>query len=475
MSKKTIGEQIADLESTRAARVAKMEEVVGKSLEGGRTTDEAEGEEIDTLSDEIKAIDKDLARLKDIQSLQLANAKPVEGDGIKAASESRNYATVKTAEKLEPGIQFARHAMCIYAAKGNIAEAANMAREHYGEDSPVARVMKMASGRSMETIIKGTVVAGTTQDTDYANPLVAYNNYSGDFVEFLRGRTLIGQFGTGSIPALRRIPFNVHIKGQTNGGTGYWTGEGKPKPVTAFGFNDAYHGWYKVAGIAVLTDELIRFSDPSAAVLVRDSLADALTERMDTDFIDPSFTGSANVSPASITNGASSSAASGTDADAVRADIATMWEAAITAKNPMRSAVYITDPGTALRLSLMRNALGNKEFPGITMNGGELEGVPVLVSDYVPVDSTGGLFILVNASDVYFSDDGQATVDYSNQASIQMLDNPTNASDTGTATTMVSMFQTDSTAIRAHRFVNWSRRRSTAVYVLTAVNWGTGS
>jgi hypothetical protein len=79
---------------------------------------------------------------------------------------------------------------------------------------------------------------------------------------------------------------------------------------------------------------------------------------------------------------------------------------------------------------------------------------------------------LVNASDVYYSDDGQATVDMSNQASIQMLDNPTNNSGTGTATSLVSMFQTDSTAFRMHRFANWSRRRASSFAYLTGVNWG---
>src|SRR3546814_8268332 len=100
--------------------------------------------------------------------------------------------------------------------------------------------------------------------------------------------TILGRFGAGGIPSLRRIPFNVHIKGQTVGGTGYWVGEGKPKPVTKFGYNDTYHGWFKVAAISVLTDELIRFSDPSAENYVRDALADVLVARMDTDFIDRS-------------------------------------------------------------------------------------------------------------------------------------------------------------------------------------------
>lgn len=56
-----------------------------------------------------------------------------------------------------------------------------------------------------------------------------------------------------------------------------------------------------------------------------------------------------------------------------------------------------------------------------------------------------------------------------------MLDNPTNDSVTPTATSMVSMYQTDSVALRAHRFINWSKRRSTAVRWLHAVSWGGAS
>jgi hypothetical protein len=38
--------------------------------------------------------------------------------------------------------------------------------------------------------------------------------------------------------------------------------------------------------------------------------------------------------------------------------------------------------------------------------------------------------------------------------------------------TMVSMFQTNSVAIRAERWINWKRRRSAAVSYLTGVGWG---
>jgi hypothetical protein len=56
-----------------------------------------------------------------------------------------------------------------------------------------------------------------------------------------------------------------------------------------------------------------------------------------------------------------------------------------------------------------------------------------------------------------------------------MLDNPTNNSASGTATSMVSMFQTNSTAFRAERYINWARRRASGVSYLVDVAWGQGA
>ncbi|HAI2204508.1 TPA: hypothetical protein HI057_25810 [Escherichia coli] len=42
-------------------------------------------------------------------------------------------------------------------------------------------------------------------------------------------------------------------------------------------------------------------------------------------------------------------------------------------------------------------------------------------------------------------------------------------------TLLVSMFQTGSVAIRAERWINWRRRRTAAVAVITGVNYGSAS
>nr|CAD6417805.1 phage major capsid protein [Rhizobium sp. Q54] len=465
---KTIAEQIAALEASRAAKSARMAEVMQKSMDEGRSTDQAEQEEFDTLSQEVEAIDGDLKRLRTMEKMQASAAKPVAGQKSEEGTQARQGlapVTVK-APKADKGIEFARLAKVKALSYLNRESSRDIAKQLYGENSVVYGIVS-----------KATVVAGSSVSGNWAEDLVGdETSVYADFAEYLRPMTILGKFGNNGIPALRRVPFRTPLMGQTGGGQAYWVGEGKPKPLTAFDFSRTTLDELKVATITVVTEELIRKSSPSADAILRDALAAAVAERIDEDFIDPAKAASAGVSPASITNGVSAITSSGATADDIRADVRSAMATFIDANNAPTSGVWIMSATTALALSLMMNPLGQAEFPGLTMNGGTFAGLPVIVSEYVPADSGGGMVVLANASDIYFADEGGVQVDVSREASLQMLDNPTNASVDGTATSMVSMWQTNSVAFRAERILNWARRRSSAVAVLQDVNWGvTGS
>lgn len=473
-----IAEQIKDLEATIAAKRAERQAIQEKATKEGRTKDESEREAFETLGQEIDALVKEIADLRQLQAEEAEQAKPVvTAPEVRSASDSRSPKVyVEREEKLDKGIEFARFAMCLTAAKGDVSKALNLAKTHYPKNHRIINVLRAAEQTGSEfsryahgMYQRAAVPAGTTGGEDWAAPLVEYNQFAGDFIEFLRPRTIIGRFGTDGIPDLRRIPFNVHIRAQTSGGSANWVGEGKPKPVTSFEFDDVYHGWAKIAAITVLSDELVRFSNPAAEALVRDTLADTIVARMDTDFVDPNNSGSAGVKPKSITNGVPGIPSVGDDGDAVRADIQALWQAAIAANLPATGAVYITTPYIALGLSLLTNPLGQREFPEMTMEGGRLLGRPVIVSNYVPA----GNFILAFAPELYLSDDGQVTLDASREAAIEMLDGTlVQDATSGTGTSLVSMFQTNSVALRAERYINWSKRRAAAVNRLIDVNWG---
>lgn len=486
---KTFKEQITDLENTRAAKAARQTDIMSKAVTEGRSTDDTEADEFDLLGGELKKIDGDLMRLRSLEESNRAAATRVDGTDPEAASRSRAqvapgtetraaggggsfFAVPRTVEKLAPGIQFARFVMCVGAAKGDLTAASHMARVRFPHDEAINQTLKAMRDMGTTEFHKNVVTAADTQDGSYAGPLLAYNQFAGDFVEFLRPLSILGRFGTPGIPDLRRIPFNVHVRGQTSGGSGYWIGEGAPVPLTSFGFNDAYLGYTKLGSIAVLTEEMMRFSNPAAEVYVRDALASAIIQRSDTDFIDPANAGVANVKPASITNGVTPITSSGNTADDVRADIDALWQSAGAADVPPQSAVYITTNKAVRRLALMRNGLGQREFPDVTMFGGALDGVPIIMSNYVPYASPGSLFVLAFASEIWLADDNEVTIDASREASLQMMDNPTVNSATGTPTSLVSMFQTHSVALRAERYQNWKKRRALACAYIAGSDWG---
>ncbi|ECD2846415.1 phage major capsid protein, partial [Salmonella enterica subsp. enterica serovar Senftenberg] len=290
--------------------------------------------------------------------------------------------------------------------------------------------------------------------------------YAQDFVEYLRPQTIIGRFGQGNIPSLRKVPFNIRIPAQTSGGSANWVGQGKAKPLTKFDFESITFSFAKVAAIAVLTDELIRFSNPAADALVRNALAEAVIARLDTDFISPSKAEVANVSPASITNGITAVPSTGNPDD----DAAAAFGVFVAANLQPNGAVWLMSSTTALALSMRKNALGQKEYPEMTLLGGTFQGLPVIVSQYV-----GNQLVLVNAPDIYLADDGGVAVDMSREASLEMESDPAGDSITPTGTELVSMFQTNSVAIRAERWINWKRRRTAAVAVISGVNYGAGA
>lgn len=460
-------EQITAFENKRAANLGTMKSIMDAAANEGATLDAAQQEEFDGLEADNVAIDSHLKRLRAVERAAGAASTPISGGASSDGSAARGgQIVVKTQPKLAPGIEFARLAKCYGMAKGVMGEAIRIAEGNYGENANVVGALKALPALDSARVNKASVAGGST--TNWAGALVGDEGSAfADFVEFLRPLTILGRFGVGGVPALRTVPFRVPLVAQTAGGAGYWVGEGKAKPLTAFDFTRTTLGPLKVANIAVLTEEVIRDSSPAAEQIVRDELANALRARLDTDFIDPSKAAVADISPASITNGAATAASRGNDADSVRADVQTLMATYIAANLAPSTGVWIMSTTNALALSMMVNALGQPEFPGITMQGGTFFGLPVIVSEFV-----GSIVALVNASDIYLADDGDIAVDLSREASLVMADNPTMDSTTPTAAQMVSMFQTNSVAFRAERTINWARRRAASVAYLTGVTWG---
>lgn len=454
MAKKSIADQISAFTATREAKSADMDAIMDAAAEKGETLDADAKEKYDTLVGEVKEIDDHIVRLKAAEERNVAAAKAVVGVSEKAAGESRGSIPVVHAKRnVEKGIIFTRLLGAKYAAyKSNgMITPLEVARNKFG-DTP-----------EVEAIIKAAVAAGSTTDSTWASPLVESTNATNEFVEMLRPATIIGR-----IPGFTRVPFNTKVPRTTGDPTAYWVGEGAVKPLSAMAFDSIELLFNKVAGIVPMTEELMRFSNPSAEMIVRDGLIAAVAYLTDRDFLDPTKAEVVGVSPASVTNGVTAIAASGTTADAMRDDLGNLIAEYLEANMSVGGLILVMTSAQAMRLSLMRNSLGQREFTDINLNGGSLEGIPVVTSENIvamggsPTD--GYPIVAINAPEVLLAEGG-VEIDISREASLQMdsaPDSPETAS-----TILVSLWQRNMVALRAERFITWKKRRTGAVQYIS--------
>lgn len=455
-----ISEKIARFEEKRAANVARIAAIHEETDE---SLNEQQLDEVKGLEAEIATIDRDLPSLKLTETNLAKTAKPVAprtADGDPATPSATPGVSVKAPEKLEKGISFARLVKVKMAARLTGETPLFMARKMYGEQSEVFGIVTKAN----------EVVAGTTLSGNWAYDLVSQEGAAvAAFLEYLRPATILGRFGSGGIPNLTRLDFYAPYVTQTGGGDAYWVGEGKPKPLTAFDFDRSTLTPLKIANIAVLTEENIRYSSPNSDVVVRNALVQAIAAGLDVAFVDPSNNGSANVKPAAVTYQAETIVSTGDDEDDVRTDIRALFQKFIDANNAPMQGVWIMSATNALALAMMVNTLGQPAFPGMSMTGGTLQGLPVIVSQHI-----GSVVALVAADQIFLGDEGGVAVDMSREASLEMRSTGLGMDGTaGTAAAAsVSMFQTNMVALRAERTISWKRARTSAVAYLTSVDWG---
>ncbi len=450
--KMTIQEQVTQYENTRAAKVAARDSLMDKASSEGRTLDETESESFDNLDAEVRSIDDHLTRLNSVRLDTEKRAVPVNGaTSSSTASDIRGGAVVRTPHitvrpNTIPGLGFARYVMSLVAARGNRYEAAEYARQAFGD-----------SGEEIAVMHRAAVAPGTTVQATFAAPLVT-TNYINEFLELLRPATLLGR-----IPGLRHVPFNTSMPAQTAGGTYKWVGQGKMKPVTNAQYASVTLGFAKASGIIVLTEELVKLSTPSAQEAVRDEMIKGIQQFLDGQFVDATVAAVANVNPASITNGVAGTAASGTTGAAARTDVAARVAAFAAANYNLGGLVVLMSQSTAFTLGLAIHATtGEPAFPNLGINGGSLLGIPVVTSEAV-----GAQIIFVHAPSILIADEGGIEIDVSREASLQLDSVPTDPPDA--TTVLTSLWQANLVGLRVERYITWGKARSTAVDRITGV------
>ena len=450
----TTTEQIASFENTRAAKSARLVAIMAEA--NGQTLNDAQKEEYTTLEREVDEVDEHLPRLRKLEKTLQMNATPItQTTDAVAASDLRGGTQTNRVISVTPnvpkGTSFARMCMAIAAGHGDSYQTLEYAKQ-WKDSTPEVEEMVKHMWRT-----KAAVAAGTTTDSTWAGPL-AVRQPLNDFLELLRPRTLLGR-----IPGLKQVPFNISIPTQTTGGTYGWVGQNKPKPVTKADYATVTLDFNKVAGIIVLSEELVTLSTPSAENLVREEMIAGMSAFLDQQFTDPAVAVSAGVNPASITNGAATIASSGVTGAAAKTDLSSRVGVFVAANYNLGESVWLMNEANAFGIGLSVNGVGQPLFPGFNgTGGGKLMGVDTVISNNV-----GARIALVHTPSVLYADEGGVRIDASREASVQMDSAPT---DTVDATTVyLSLWQRNLIGLKAERIITWKLARASAVtYITTA-------
>ena len=382
-----------------AQKNAEKQGIVTKALDAGQTPNEEEEQKIAAIDAEIATIQKNIDRVKDMikqGEAAASTATPVAGENpdqaqksAKGDPEPKKDTKVEVKSNLPKGIPFAQFARakmlaCHEQKQGRLMTVADAAKS-LGYDEAVIQYVEKAT-------------LGTTTDPGFAAPLVQTDTYKGDFLELLRNATIFDK-----LQGYRSVPFNVKINGQLTGGTASWVGEGAKKPLTNPTFNNIEIKEHKLAAITVYTQELLRRADPAIDQLVLNDLIEATKVLIDTTFLgDQAQT---DVTPAGILNGVTAITPSGTTAAQIEADLLKLIQTFIAANLSTDNAYFLMSETRAMQYALLRDALGNTYFNGMSFAGAArtLLGIPVITSQ-----SIGDKIILVKMSELLVAQDGKS-------------------------------------------------------------------
>ncbi len=427
-----LDQQIATLQNSIQAKNAEIVKLTGDCVEKGVTPDDETEQKITALENDIATVQKSLDRLLAIQALQAKSqtATPVHGqtvnDGVQTAQGS-----IIVKSNLPAGVGFAQFARAkmlsqLDAKKGLYRSPVEVAKSLNYDDEVIQFIEKAAQVAST-----GNASVGST--------LIVQQRLASEFIEMVRNATIFDK-----LKGYRTVPFKVKIPSQLTGGTAKWVGEAEKKPLTNPTFGEVEIKEHKLAAITVYTDELIRSSDPAVDVLIRDDLIHACKK-----LIDETFLGSqeqSNTTPIGMLHGVEAIQNTGTTASAYEADLLKLIEAFLKANLSLDNAYFVMSETRAAQMALLRDALGNTYFNGMSLRGERtLLGVPVVTSE-----TAGNKIALLKMSEILVAEDGAIDVAYSDQATLVDGDVTHN------------LWQENKFAVRVEKYMTWAKRRPIA-------------
>lgn len=444
--------------SQRVAAARSAHEAAIAALNAHLADENATEDQTDDLSAEVEARKADLDKLlRAEKALGRAAAETEEGEaetrgGVKKPAVRRPLG-IKLRET-KPGDLIVRAAVCQMLSQLEKRDPIAVMQDRYRDHE------------ATDVFVRAAVDPAKTTVSGWAAELVQTETVA--FLETLRDRSFyprLAAAGTNLQFGAGRGSIKVPARSATPSISGSFVAEGAPIPVRRIGVTSATLTPHKMGVISYFTREMATYSTPQIENLLRQEIRADTADTIDTLLID-STAGSAT-RPAGLLYGVTPETASTAGGwSAVIEDVDTLAE---NFDNTGRNVVLLMSRREARKLTVVPAPAGGGQ---IGVPGELFDGITRIVSPNVPA----GTLIMLDAADFATAAGEQPNFSVSEQAVIHAEDtSPAQISEAGTpnavAAPVISMFQTDSIAIRMLLDITWAMRRTGQVAYMTGVDW----
>lgn len=347
------------------------------------------------------------------------------------------------ADKEQDALLMGRLVRALARTKGNIDASITWAKKEWGEDDPV-----------IKALAAGDAAAGG---------FIVPPNYSTAIIELLTPAVVVRALGARTLPMPNGT---LQVPKQTAGSSAEYIGENTDIPESQPEFGMLNMTAKKLAALVPLSNDLIRFSSPSADSIVRDDVVRAMRVKEDITFIraqGTAFTpkGLRYWAPAAnlITVNATVNLANVTE------DLGKLVLALLNADVGMIAPGWIFAPRTWNALMTVRDGNGNFAFREEMLRG-TLWGFPFRMTTQVPINlavtgTNESEIYLVDFADVVIGESSTLTIDVSTEAAYV------------SGGQLVSAFSRDQAIVRVIAHHDFAVRHAASIAVLTDVDWVT--
>lgn len=298
----------------------------------------------------------------------------------------------------------------------------------------------------MAHVTKATVPPITSMNA----PL--FSEAGADLLAAIRPLTVLGRLG------VRRLPIRTRMLTSNVGAVAAWLGEGKPAPLRLGAFTAQTLDDRKIVALMVASNELLRSDVIDVERGLLDDLLSACRQVLDMTFLDPTNAGEPGERPAAITHpsqGGILIPSTGSTVAALDTDLKAAVAALIAAGSNLERAKWVLSQALATKLSMVRGS-GVLSYPGLSTPSGLLANLPWIASQSAPSNTIS----LVDPTHAGVSEE-EPLLSTSKSGAIDMSASP----GEDRMVVPLSLFQAESTALRAILHVNFMARKPAAATI----------